>query len=202
MGNENKNEYDNKYDKSELAPLLLVPMMDEARNAKKSRGGKRFVALLLLVVAVTAAATASIGLHPIVSAFSSVLGTRRKQGQSCHGFWYDACDDGFSCFMGGNSNYCVPNGQENACCGYSAYNDEASGIDCGKDLRCDDRTGSNNHYGTVYTCHPAVDRGSKEWNVDPQEFAQKGSCNVNTGEPANVLIALHCYAGKCRHYAN
>ena len=189
------------YDKSELAPLLLVPMMDEARNAKKSRGGKRFVALLLLLVSVTAAA-ASNGVHPIASTFSSVMGTGRKQGESCHGFWYDACDEGFSCFLAGNSNYCVPNGQENACCGYSWYNDEASGIDCGKDLRCDDRTGSNNHYGTVYTCHPAVDRGSKEWNVDPQEFAQKGSCNVNTGEPANVLIALHCYAGKCRHYAN
>jgi hypothetical protein len=123
------------------------------------------------------------------------MGTGRKQGESCHGFWYDACGDKLSCFMGGNSNYCVPNGQLHACCGYSAINEEASGIDCGKGLKCDDRTGSNNNFGTVFTCHR-----KDEW-YGVKDFAQKGSCNVNTGEPANILIALECNGGECLHYA-
>ena len=39
--------------------------------------------------------------------------------------------------MGGLHNYCVPHGTEHACCGYSwARDDEASGNDCGKDLKC------------------------------------------------------------------
>ena len=98
-GTENKDEND---DKQEFSPLLLVPIIDEATTEKKSRCCKRFVALLV-VSANAAAAAMTVGVNPIVSAFSSVLGTglAKKQGEWCDGFWYDACGDGLSCFMGG-----------------------------------------------------------------------------------------------------
>lgn len=180
MENGNEKEYEND-DKHELSPLLLVPMMDEAQNAKKSRGGKCFVALLLLVVSATMAAAASTGLHPIVSAFPALVGHSGKQGDWCDGFWFDACGDKLSCFMGGNSNYCVPMGQEGACCGFS-WGNSAAGIDCLAGLSCDSRTVGTYH-NTVRTCRP-----TNEGSLAPGKFAEKGSCNVNTGEPANTLI--------------
>ena len=109
-GNENN-------DKHKVSPLLLVPM-DEAKSAKTSRGGKRFVALVL--VSATAAAAAMMGLmnyslstgvvHPIASAFSSVS-TGRKKGESCVSPWWNACGDKLSCYDNGSRRYCVPMGE-------------------------------------------------------------------------------------------
>ena len=118
-----------------------------------------------------------------------------KKGESCASPWWDACEDGLSCYdSGSNGRYCVPNGQENACCGGSG-DDEAWDIDCDKGLSCDNRSqkeASGIDSGTVPTCHP---------NTLPlrysASFAKKGSCNVNTGEPANTLIELKCYKYIC-----
>jgi len=71
----------------------------------------------------------------------------------------------------------------NACCGWSGTK-EASGIDCGKDLFCDDRNPPNRitkSHDTYYTS--GYEQGH------PEIFsAHKGSCNVETGAPANLLI--------------
>ena len=182
-GNENKYEND---DKHELSSLLLVPI-DDAQNVKKSRRSKCFVALLLVVSATAMAAAmtvlvngfSSAGVHPIASAFSSVMGTRRTQGQSCDSPWWDACGDKLSCFDSGSfGRYCVPSGKENACCGY-LEDDVASGINCLSGLSCDHRT--EHQFGTVSTCHR---RNLGAYG----SFAAKGSCNVNTGEPATIFI--------------
>ena len=143
MENRNENNYE-KDDEHELSPLLLVPI-DAAPTTKKSPGSKRFVALLLVSATAAAAAMTVLlycslitGVNPIVfPAVSSVFGTGRakQQGEWCAGFWYAACDDNLSCFMSENSNYCVPNGQKNACCG-SSWADVAAGIDCGPGLSC------------------------------------------------------------------
>lgn len=210
MENGNENNYDHN-DKQELSPLLLVPIIDAAQNTNKSRRSQRFMALLLLLlVSATATAAAAMmvlrngssspGVHPIASAFSSVFGTRRNQGESCASPWWNTCRETLSCFDSGPfGRYCVPNGQENACCGFLG-DDVASGINCIKDYTCDSRNkipgtdfGGKNFYDTVYTCHPTT-RGDKE----DMSFAKKGSCNVNTGEPADILIDFkHCDFSRC-----
>jgi len=108
------------------------------------------------------------------SSSSSLLGTRtgRKQGQSCGVF--SSCGDNLSCFTGGNSDYCVPNGKEGACCG-GIFSDEAAGIDCLSGLIC-----SGGGDGSVETCIPTCEGA---W-----VYAKKGSCNVNTGERANECV--------------
>ena len=191
MENGNANEYEND-DKHELSPLLLIPMDEEAKNAKRSRGGKRFMALLLLVV-MAAAASLTAGVHPIASMFSSLSGTERKQGESCASPWWNACGDRLSCYDNGSRRYCVPNGKENACCGWDG--DEASGVDCGKDMYCDRRSkkeaciGYNCiDTGTVPTCHPNT--------LPPRanaSFAKKGSCNVNYWRTSNQLDSSPMY---------
>ena len=186
MENGNETKYEND-DQQEFSPLLLVSNIDDATTVKKFRGGKRFVALLLLVVSATAAAAAAmkIGVNPLVSSFSALVCTKHhgKQGDWCDGIWYDACGGGLSCFMGGTHNYCVPMGQENACCGWSGLfsDDYASGVDCIKDFKCDSR---NDGDDTEPTCHRKPFHGISGSHI----FAKKGSCNVNTGKPANILI--------------
>jgi len=94
----------------------------------------------------------------------------QKQGETCGGFlWANGnCDDGLSCFTGGDSNnYCVPNGKENACC--------EDGIECGNGLSCYSGNGCT---GIVDTCKIDTDTNKSE------KFVRTGSCNVNTGEPA------------------
>ena len=147
--------------------------------------------------------SSSPGVHPIASVFSSVLGTRRKQGESCASPWWDTCGETLSCFDSGSQFWTVLcsewTGQCNACCGFSG-DTVASGINCIKDYTCNQRNarpgtdfGGNNLYDTVYTCHPRT-RGDK----DAMSFAQKGSCNVNTGEPADILIDFkHCDFSRC-----
>ena len=92
--------------------------------------------------------------------------------------------------MGGLHNYCVPNGKENTCCGY-VWDDSAAGIDCIEGLDCDSRSSDANK-DTVSTCYD-VDRIYDHRVFGT--FAQKGSCNVNTGELANILIELECGSG-------
>ena len=191
MMNGSENEYEsNNVDKHELSPLLLVPPMDNAKNAQNSCGSKRFVALLLVVD----------GSHEWFferrkkshSSFSSLLGTGRKKGESCASPWYNGCGDKLSCYdSGSNGRYCVPMGQENACCGWDG--EEASGIDCDKDLYCDDRSRTSSksdiYTGTVPTCHlKSLKSQDHAW------FAKKGSCNINTGERASNdnLVELKC----------
>jgi len=71
----------------------------------------------------------------------------------------------------------------NACCGWSGTK-EASGIDCGKDLFCDDRNPPQSHNQIAwYVLY--VGLGTRpSWNF----LAHKGSCNVETGAPANIWI--------------
>ena len=187
---ENGNGYNCKNDNThELSPLLLVPMMEDAQTAKRSRGGKRFIALLLVVSTAAAAMTVllhgslSVGGTPIVSVFSPLLGNGRKRGEWCDDIWWNACGDGLSCFEGGhlgNGKYCVPVGELNACCGWSG-DYEAEGIDCGKDLKCDNAETHQLLDSTcTSTCHLTNEYGFY--------WAKKGSCNVNTGKPANILI--------------
>jgi len=95
----------------------------------------------------------------------------QKQGETCGGFLWNQgiCDDGLSCFTGGNSNnYCVPNGKENACC-------DINGIDCEKGFDCYSANGCTGL--TVPTCKSNTDSNKSE------KFVRTGSCNVNTGEP-------------------
>ena len=55
-------------------------------------------------------------------------------------------------------------------------------IDCGMDLYCDDHT--KHVYDSVAMCHP-----SELLSIPYTEyFAKKESCNVNTGEQANILL--------------
>ena len=153
------------------------------------------MALLVLATAAVAAAmmllttgSSSTGVHPIVaSAFASVMGTGRKQYEECDSPWWNACGGGLSCYdpKNGRTRYCVLIGQENACCGWSDSK-EASGIDCGKDLTCDHHATNSrclSVHDTVSTWHASCD-----WGVCPKYFAQKKSCKVNTGEPADILI--------------
>ena len=96
----------------------------------------------------------------------------QQQGEICGGFlWKDGtCDDGLSCFTGGDSNnYCVPNGKENACC-------YENGIECGFPLSCYSGYGCT---GTVPTCKTGINKYQKIVS-----FVKQGSCNWNTGEPA------------------
>jgi len=112
------------------------------------------------------------------SSLSSLLGTRtsRKQGQSCGIF--SICGDNLSCYTNGNSDYCVPNGKNGACCGQ--FFGEAAGIDCVSGLSC---IGSASiRGGSVDTC----------WaESQATYFAKKGSCYVNTGEKANEFIKVN-----------
>ena len=136
------------------------------------------------------------GVHPIASAISSVMDTGRKQGESCASPWWKACNDKLSCYhSGSNGWYCVPNGQKSVCCGYNWGNggtDEASRIDCDKDLACDQRNAPRDG-DNLYKLENGSDNAS---------FAQKGSCNVKTEELANILIKFkHCGYTKC-HYVS
>ena len=103
----------------------------------------------------------------------------QQQGESCGGFleWNRQCNNGLSCFTAGKTNYCVPNGQEYACCGYDSG--EAAGIDCLSGLFCVYKDMG----GTVATCHTKLS--------SPDKLAKKGSCNVNNGEPANQFVLYH-----------
>ena len=194
MGNGNGHNYEND-ETRELSPLLLVPIED-AKNAKNSRGRKCFVALLLLLaVSATAAAAAmtvlvhgslSAGGTPIASVFSSLMGTGRKKGESCDNIWWNACGDKLSCYDNGYKQYCVPMGEVNACCGWW-HNKEAAGIDCGKGLECDNRSSKAALAIITHTCHPMNENSERD---SPASFAKKGSCNVNTGKPANILIRV------------
>jgi len=114
-------------------------------------------------------------LSTLSSSSSSLLGrrTNQQQGQSCGVLVF--CGDNLSCFTGGNSDYCVPNGKKGACCG--TFDGEAAGIDCLSGLIC-----SGGADGSVETC--ILSNGGQ--NLQP--VAKKGSCNVNTGEPANEFM--------------
>ena len=208
-GTENKYENDNKH---ELAPLLPVSIIDDAQTAQNSRGSKRFVALLLVVATAAAAAAAAARMvllnssssagvvHPIAAVVSSLLGTGRKIGERCDysGWWWqwNACDATLSCYDPGvhEHDYCVPNGKENACCGSYAADAVASGIFCRRGLAC--LFGYQTADGTVATCHPTNTDRSIPYIL---KQAKKGSCNINTGEPANSFIEVDCgYDGLCR----
>ena len=127
--------------------------------------------------------------NPIASMFSSLMSTGRKEGESCASPWWNACCDKLSCYDNGSRRYCVPMGEKYACCGWDG--DEASGVDCLKGLYCDDRT--KRQFGTVSTCHP----NKREYGLET--FAKKGSCNVNTGEGANILIEITCHLTCSQH---
>ena len=91
-----------------------------------------------------------------------------------------SCADHLSCYMAGvvdgkhNADYCVPNGQEYACC--------PDGIECSSGFSC---YGSPPNTGQVNTCNSKAG-GSGEYHLP--YYAQQGSCNVNTGEPATELV--------------
>ena len=193
MENGNGHNYEND-NTHELSPLLLVPMLDDAQTAKRSRSGKRFLALLLVVSAAAAAAmtvlmygSLSVGGTPITSSFSPVLGNGRKQGESCDNIWWNACGDKLSCYDNGYKQYCVPMGEVNACCGWWGDH-SAAGIDCGKDLECDDPSKYHLFTDISPTCHSTNESNEYWGHYSPASFAKKGSCNVNTGKPANILI--------------
>jgi len=190
MENEQENENKNKHESSSL---LFVPI-DDVTNKKEPRRSKRFMALSGTIAAATTTAAVVVLTHhssgaaivtPIVSTLSSLLGTGRKQGESCGGFleWNRQCNNGLSCFTGGHSGsgrYCVPNGQKYACCGYGSG--EAAGIDCLAGLSCRGIIDSDSP--TVDTCY-TTNWGSLD------KLAKTGSCNVNNGEPANQFVPYH-----------
>jgi len=193
MENEQENENKNKHESSSL---LIVPI-DDVTNKKEPLRSKRFMALSGTIAAATTTAAVVVLTHhssgaaivtPIVSTLSSLLGTGRKQGESCGGFleWNRQCNNGLSCFTGGHSGsgrYCVPNGQEYACCGYDSG--EAAGIDCSSGLSCMGTfSGKSPISDGVDTCYNAN-------NVKTAKFAKTGSCNVNNGEPANQFVPYH-----------
>mmetsp|Transcript_4124 Transcript_4124/g.4677 ORF Transcript_4124/g.4677 Transcript_4124/m.4677 type:complete len:196 (-) Transcript_4124:146-733(-) len=191
MKNENKNKNKNKHESSSL---LIVQI--DVTNKKESRRSKLFMALSCTIAAATTTAAVVVLTHhssgaavvnPIVSTLSSLLGTGRKQGESCGNIWWNACDDNLSCFNGGHSGsgrYCVPNGKKYACCGYFGITGEAAGIDCGPGLYCDMQDSELNPLPScaTYTCG----RGYQD------KYAAKGSCNVNSGEPANKFVNSEC----------
>ena len=74
----------------------------------------------------------------------------------------------------------------NACCIYSGGGREASGIDCRSVLSYNS---CNPNVDTVHTCQLFFETDKQ---FEQQKVAKKGSCNVNTGEPANVLIPGPC----------
>ena len=208
MGHGTKNIDEHDHHPQELSSLLRVPIMEEATTAQKSHGRTRCVAVLLLLVVVVSAtavvvAAARTGVPPLGSAFLAFVGTTGQagtQGDQCLCNGCAACAEGFSCFItfGDEQNYCVPNGKENACCGYDG--DAASEIDCLDGLFCDERTtidASGQRIETDFepTCH----HGGYNADSGFQQFATKGSCNVNTGEPANILIIFKCdhWTAKC-----
>ena len=123
--------------------------------------------------------------NPIVSILSSVLGTGRKRGESCDNIWWNACGPGLSCFAGGhsgNGKYCVPNGTEDACCGYWDEDEsQAPGIDCGPGLIC------VSHFVPECGANFCGNDGSLR-----NRFARKGSCNVNDGTPATEFVNTDC----------
>jgi len=154
------------------------PIDEDSANVRRYFGMKK---LAFISIAAATCGTAAASLYSnyqqnIVSTSSSLLGTRtsRKQGQSCGVF--SSCDENLSCFTGGNSDYCVPNGKKGACCGI--FSGEAAGIDCLSGLYC--KVACED--GSVQTCNPSL--------VDTQTyiFAKEGTCNVNTGEPATAFI--------------
>ena len=110
----------------------------------------------------------------------------KQRGETCGGFlWTDGiCDDGLSCFTGGhsgNGHYCVPNAKQGACC-LSKF--EAAGIDFGKNLECMGCAGDRCPDDYVNIC-----KICKNYQVIPRDaWAKKGSCNVNTGEPADAFV--------------
>ena len=144
------------------------------------------------------------------------------------GWWWNACDENLSCYDPGvhEHDYCVPKGKENACCGSYAARAEASGIFCREGLSC--LFIYQTAEGTVSTCHPKEDRdvfwpnpGTLSTAISIQtgpnlrapirpipshrsapytlKQAKKGSCNINTGKPANSFIEVDCgYDGFCR----
>ena len=145
----------------DLSPLLLVPM-DDAKNTKKSRRSKCIVALLVSATAAAAAvvflthhSSSAAGVNSVASAFSSLMGTGRKIGESCDSPWWNACIEKLSCYDSGSSSgrYCVLMGQNNACCGYIS-DFEAPGIDCIAGLSCDSCNRSDKVHNTVLKCHP------------------------------------------------
>ena len=137
------------------------------------------------VVVLTHHSSGAAVVNPIVSTLSLLLGTGQKQSESCFNIWWNACDDNLSCFNGshsGSGRYCVPNGKKYACCGYS--DGEAAGIDCGPGLSC---RGYEKKYGYPPTC------GNYICGIDNEDkFAAKGSCNVNSGEPATKFVNREC----------
>ena len=80
-----------------------------------------------------------------------------------------------------------------ACCGIF-YNSEASGIDCLEGLLCTAFTSILDYDDTVSTCVMRILGAA----VVPilNMMPKKGSCNVDTGERANILIEFKC-AGAC-----
>jgi len=98
-------------------------------------------------------------------------------GQSCGVFTF--CGDNLSCFTDGNSDYCVPNGKKGACCGSFG---EAAGIDCLSGLSCCEGESKSTAVGTCYT--------TEECDSSNIVYAKKGSCNVNTGEPATAFVKV------------
>ena len=165
-------------------------------NKKGPRYSQRCKTLLGIIIAAVATTTAAVafltypsssavGGNPIVSTLSSLLGTGRKRGESCYDIWWNACGPGLSCFKGGNSNYCVPNGKENACCGYFDGGD-ARGIDCEPDFFCSKPYDGNPDCGTNICVR------SYENAHNNNRFARKGSCKVNDGEAATEFVNNDC----------
>ena len=102
--------------------------------------------------------------HSIASAFTSVRGTRRKQGVRASVFSWPAIP--IIVFRMGRKVTCVlwlfVRG---------TMMKPPSGIDCGKDLTCNKRTGTNHHFGTVYvSSRHGLGFGRMEWS---SRFCQK-----------------------------
>ena len=186
-------------DDGESTPLLELSVDGTSNVTTKTgpRYSKRCRTLLGILAAFATTTTAAVAFltthhssraagvqNPIGSTLSSVLGTGRKRGESCDNIWWNACGPGLSCFAGGhsgNGKYCVPNGQEDACCGFYPADDEdqAPGIDCGPGLKC-------KFHGTpdcgTDICWP------RQEGVERNRFARRGSCKVNDGTPATEFV--------------
>ena len=153
-------------------------------NNTRHPRSKRFMVLSATTAAAVMALTyrSSGGtVTSLLSSSSALVSTRtsRKQGESCGGIlnWDGSCDDNLSCYTGGrtdggrNSHYCVPNGQEFACC--------PDGIDCLSGFDC----GLSNP-GFVNTCNSNAPGSASQ----PQYYAKPGSCHVNTGKPSTEIV--------------